>query len=291
MKIIDTHTHGYFGHYDANREAVQQDCRNAGIEKQIQIGCDEISSLAAIEMTKQYEGHFATVGLHPCDVAPFMEGKVENHRLKGFENYQSNIKTTDELFSFFESLIKDNPKAVVGLGETGFDRYHDQRDILVDWQAECFVKHLELCQKYDLPVVIHTRNANQELLDFLAQHKHFFKGENKVRGVVHCFVEDDEMAQILHDEYDLYFGIGGVATYNNTEKLAQAIAQMPANRILTETDAPFLPPKMYRKTVNKINSPASLPEVVQKIAEIRATPMAEMAKILYQNAETLFFSK
>lgn len=289
MKIIDTHTHGYFGHYDETRDQVQTDCLNAGIEKQIQIGCDEISSLAAVEMAKKYTGNFATVGLHPCDVAPFMENKVENHRLKGYENYQSKIQTLDELFDFFDELITQNKKQIVGIGETGFDRYHDPQDVLVQWQTDCFVRHLELCQKHNLPIVIHTRNSTTELLDFLSKHKHFFKGPNKVCGVVHCFCENAEVAQILYEEYNFYFGIGGVITYKNTEELAQAVAQMPAERILTETDAPFLTPRMYRKAVSNINSPASLPEVVQKIAEIRHTPMNKMADILYQNAERLFF--
>ena len=117
-----------------------------------------------------------------------------------------------------------------------------------------------------------------------------FTGEKKVRGVIHCFVEDWETAKQL-SEYDFYFGIGGLITYNNTEKLVESVAKIPDNRLLTETDAPFLTPKEYRKNVSKINSPAALPEVVKKIAEIRNMPVEEMAEILYNNAERLFFSK
>lgn len=288
MKIIDTHTHGYFGQFDSYRDEMVANARRNGVIAQVQIGCDEISSLAAVDLAKKSADFFATIGLHPCDVAPMFEGNFQNHRIAGFEKYERTAKNLDELFAFFDELHANNSQEIVGFGETGFDRYHDKRDELAVWQADAFVRHLELCRKYQKPVVIHTRNSTKELLDFLEQNAYFFRGDNSVRGVVHCFCEDYATAKIVTEKYGLYLGLGGVVTYDKTEALAEAVQKIPAEFLLTETDAPFLAPKKWKKENGRINDPSSLPEVVERIAEIRGEEKDKLAEILVANARNLF---
>ena len=288
MQIIDTHNHAYFGHFDKYRKEMIINARRHGVVGQIQIGCDEISSLAAVELAKKNDDFFATIGLHPCDVAPMFEGGFENHRIEGFADYKRTCENVTDLFEFFEELYEKEKDVIVGFGETGFDRYHDKRDELVEWQREAFVRHLELCRKYGKPVVIHTRNSTRELLDFLEQNAYFFRGGNGVRGVVHCFCEDYETAKTLTEKYGLYLGLGGVVTYQNTAALQEAVQKIPAKFLLTETDAPFLAPVKFKKANGKINDPSALPEIVEKIAEIRDEDPEKLAEILYQNAQNLF---
>lgn len=288
MQIIDTHTHGYFSHFDESRDEIMINARRAGVIHQIQIGCDEISSIAAVNLANKYQDFSATIGLHPCDVAPLFEGNFQNHRIEGFENYERKAKNIDELFEVFEDMYQESAQKIVGFGETGFDRYHDGRDILVEWQATAFTKHLEIAKKYNKPIVIHTRNSTKELLDFLENSQDFFTGDSPVTGVVHCFCENIATAKICTEKYGLHLGIGGVSTYSNTEKLAEAIQKIPENYLLTETDSPFLAPKKFRKENGSINDSSSLPEVVDRIAELRGVSSQEMAKVLVENAKRLF---
>lgn len=287
MQIIDTHTHGYFHQFDSYREEMLVNARRAGVIHQIQIGCDEISSLAAVQLAEKYADCSATIGLHPCDVAPLFEKKFQNYRLAGFDEYQRKAQNLDELFEFFEDLYQKSQEKIVGIGETGFDRYHDSRECLVEWQAESFRKHLEMAKKYSLPIVIHTRNSTKELFDFLEKSQEFFTGDTPVRGVVHCFCEDLKTAEVFVEKYGLSLGIGGIATYSNTAELAETIQKIPEKFLLTETDAPFLAPRKFRKE-NSVNDPSSLPEVVERIAELRNTDSHRMAEVLVENAKQLF---
>jgi TatD DNase family protein len=282
--IIDTHTHLYFSQFDENISQVIEDCQNANVTHQVQIGCDEISSLAAIELARKNDGFFATIGLHPCDVAPLFEKNFSNNRIKNFEDYERQCFNLDQLFAWFETLYKQEKDTVVGLGETGFDRYHDDRDDLVQWQTQAFGAHVEMAEQYDLPIVIHSRASNDELLGFMKKNIR----KNKHRGVVHCFAEGIEMADIITKEYGFFIGIGGVSTYDNAKKLQQAIIQTPIEFLVTETDSPFLAPKKFKKTNGRINNASSIQEIIQNIARLKNMNEAFVGHQLFENGKRLY---
>ncbi len=281
MKIIDTHTHSYFSQFDDDQTEMIERCRTAGVVKQIQIGCDEISTLAALELTQKNDDFLCTVGLHPCDVLNV--GKPAAHRVAGFENHEPHAKNIDELLELFGEIIEKNPDKIVGIGETGFDRYHDGSEEIFEAQKRSFLGHLELAKKYDLPLVIHTRSATSELLDFFEKN---VVGKN-FRGVVHCFSENLETAKIFTEKYGFLLGIGGIITYPKSDELRNVVKKIPLEFLVTETDAPFLPPKNWRNK-NSRNEPTSLPEVIDAIAEIKKMRSEEVADQLVKNAENLF---
>lgn len=279
--IIDTHTHGYFSQYDQNRDEMIQRAKEAGVIAQIQVGVDEASSLAAIKLATQHKKFFATLGVHPCDVQEL--GKRPKYPTKGFEKYQPQAKNFEELFELFEEVLTKNSRKIVGVGETGFDRYHDSSEELFEVQKISFTAHLKFARKHNLPLVIHTRNAKQELLEFLEKNV----ATRPIPGVIHCFSEDAATAKILTEKYGFLLGIGGVITYDNADTLRKAVESTPIEFLITETDAPFIVPKNFR-VQTKINEPAFLTEVVERIAEVKNMPVDETAEILVANAKRLF---
>jgi TatD DNase family protein len=287
MKIIDTHPHGYFSAYDKDQLAMFERSRNAGVCKQIQIGCDEVSSLAAVKLAKENEDFFATVGIHPTDIKNI--GKKLSFRTKGFEDYVSTIKNIDDLILFFEKLIKQNSAKIKAIGECGFDFYHDKKDDFYDIQKDALIKQFRLAEKFNLPLVIHTRDANKELIDFFTEYKSHLclNSMESLKGVIHCFSGTLEMAKIFTEKHGFYLGIGGIITYNKSTELREIVAQIPAKFLITETDSPFLPPHQWRKKESR-NEPTCLPEIIEKIAEVKNIPIEEMAEILEKNARDLF---
>ena len=279
--IIDTHTHGYFSQYDRNRDEMIQRAKEAGVIAQIQVGVDEASSLAAVKLATQHKKFFATLGVHPCDVQEL--GKRSKYPTEGFGNYPPQVKNFEELFELFEEVLAKNSQKIVGIGETGFDRYHDSSEELFEMQKISFRAHLKFSRQHNLPIVIHTRNAKQELLEFLEKNV----ATRPISGVIHCFSEDATTAKILTEKYGFLLGIGGVITYNNASALRESVEATPIEFLITETDAPFLTPKKFR-TQTKINEPSFLAEVVEKIAEIKNMPVNETAEILVANAKKLF---
>jgi TatD DNase family protein len=283
MKIIDTHTHMYFGTFEEDRDDVMKACADAGVVEMIHIGCDEMSCLAAIECARKY-GQKVVLGLHPCDVDK-IGTKMEYHRYAGMEAYELVCKTPEDFFAWVEDLYLKNKDIVVGWGETGFDLYHRNTPELHDLQKKCTLEHLRLAQKYDLPVVFHVRDAMAELFATLDE---WYAKNGAVRGVVHSFSEDLDAAQQIVEKYGLHIGVGGLATYKTAEKTREAIASVPMEMLLTETDAPFLAPKKAKKSGVRRNSPQFLAEVVEMIAETKQMDTEECGEALVENARELF---
>ena len=258
-----------------------QRARDAGVMAQIQIGADEGASYAAIQIAQKNEDCFATVGIHPTDVKLIGNPDPE-HRISG-SDYEPVAKNADELFQLFDQWITENPGKVVGIGECGFDWHHDPRETALASQTDVFLRHVKLAKKHDLPLIIHTRNAIEDTIEFFKEH---VVGTG-LRGVIHCFSEDIAAAKFFTEEAGFYLGIGGIVTYKKSDVLRDVVAQIPLDKLLTETDSPFLPPQEFRKK-NSVNEPAALVEVVEKIAEIRGEPIEEVAGQLVQNAKKLF---
>ena len=280
MRIIDTHTHGYFPQFNFCREKIHHECLKAGVKYQIQIGCDEVSTLAALQLAKENKDMFASLGLHPCDALNF--GAKKKNNLKGFENYQPRAHNLAELFVFFERIFLENSENFVAVGETGLDFYHNYSEDLCEAQKESFLLHLQFARKHKLPLIIHSRQATKELLKFFR--------ENNMKedpGVIHCFSEGQREAQIYTEEYGFMLGIGGVATYKNAESIRQAILSTDIKYLMTETDSPFLPPQEFRKK-HKINNSSAITEVIELIADIKKMSVKKCAEILYRNAANFF---
>jgi len=280
MKIFDTHAHLFFGNFDDDVEETVERCQKGGVKAQIQIGCDEVSSMAALNMAKKFPNFYASIGVHPSDVLTCWD---KPRRFKGLENYEIQAKNLDEFFVWAAKITEDYKDKIVGFGETGFDLYHDDSPEIFEEQKKAFAGHLELAKKFDKVLIIHNRDAADETLNFL--RKNVKRGD--VRGVIHCFCEGPEFAKEIIEDFGFYIGIGGVATYKNAQNVRDAIAAVPLEYIVTETDAPFLTPFNFRKKFSR-NEPTFLSEVIELIAEIKDIPVEECAEVLFENAKRLF---
>lgn len=283
--IIDTHVHSYFPAISNDWQNILEKSNQARVKHQVQIGCDEISSLAALKLAQAHEGFYATLGLHPCDVKNVGIKNEEYHRYDGFADYQLTAQNYDELFSLFDKLATENPETVVAFGETGFDLYHENSAEILELQQDGFARHIDLAEKHDKPIIVHTRNAPKETLAAMKTNK---LKERNTRGVIHCFCEDLAFAQTVTQEYGFFLGIGGVITYNNTEKIREAVAKTPIEFIVTETDAPFLTPRKAKNKKVKVNHSGLIPEVVEVIAELKNMDVTECGNILFENGKQLF---
>ena len=166
---------------------------------------------------------------------------------------------------------------VVAIGETGLD-YMDTSDDM-DWQRQRFVTHIEAAKQCKLPLIIHSRNAKQDTLDILREH-----GAEKVGGVLHCFTEDWDMAKQAI-ELGFYISISGIVTFNQAENVREMAVQIPDDRLLIETDSPWLSPVPFR---GKINHPGRVRYVAEKLAKIRGVSLEQLAETTYANANRLF---
>lgn len=191
----------------------------------------------------------------------------------GFHPHESkNIKEGD--YAILEKLLLDSKN--VAVGEIGLDYYYNHSTKEV--QQKAFREQIDLAKKYDLPIIIHDREAHEDTMRILKE---------KTRGmkvVLHCFSGDVDMAQwCLKQGY--YFGIGGVVTFKNAQKLMKIVRDIPLNNLLLETDSPFLTPAPYR---GRINEPKYIPLIAKKIAELKNKKISEIAKETTFNAENFF---
>ncbi len=271
IKIFDTHTHDYFSNFDADRDEMLHQDFTAGVQNKIQIGCDINTSKQAIALAHTSEKMFATVGLHPCNVE---------------ENFHDMLNPNDleKCFTYFEEeLKKDTNKKIIGIGETGFDFYHKDTPEMREKQKISFEKHIELCKKYTLPIIIHTRGARDETLLFLENNQ--IVKNKEITGVIHCFSENAEFATRVTQQFNFFISIGGVATYPKSHDIREAIKNTPIEYIVTETDSPYLAPQSVR---GKRNQSKNIKEVIELIAEIKQINKEKCSDILFKNAQKLF---
>ncbi len=247
MLTFDSHCHPQFPQYDADREEVIKRTLAAGCGM-ICVGTDLEMSKKAIELAEKHEGIWATVGCHP------------NESIK-------ELQITD-----YEELAK-HPK-VVGIGETGLDYYRTPEKEKQEKQKEIFRQFLALAVETKKPAVIHCRDAYEDMIDILKN--------NPVAGVVHSFTGDFNLAGKFLD-LGLFLGLNGIITF--TDEYDNMVANVPLDRILIETDAPYLAPVPYR---GKRNESLYVEFVAQRIAEIRSVPPEEVARQTIKNAEKFF---
>lgn len=253
MEWIDTHTHLHFPDYDNDREAVIYRAREAGIAYLINVGTDVANSEAALALSRQHDFIYATVGIHPHDAC--------------------EAKETD--FQTLELLLLD-PK-VVAIGEVGLDYYRNLSPPEVQLAVLC--RFLTLYRKTNKPLILHCRDAYEELLEIL--HAEF---KERIRGVLHCFSSDRTTMEKFLD-LGFYISFSGSLTYKKNDSLRDACRFCPQDRLLLETDAPFLTPQAMR---GKRNESGFLVETAKVCAEVRHQSLESLAEITTANAKSLF---
>lgn len=285
MPIIDTHNHLYFPGFKDSFETVLENATKAGVTQQVLIGIDELSCQAALNLAAQHNIFKVSIGLHPCDVDQLGQYNAEHHQYLGTDtNLRPKLKTHADYFKWIDKLATQHPNTIIGFGETGFDQFHRQSDALLKLQTESFEAHLDLCIKHKKTLIIHSRGARDITLNFLEKQAEKFK---QINFIWHCFTEDLAAAEATI-ELGGYIGVGGVVTYPKSEDLRNTIQKLPIERLLTETDAPFLTPHQARKNKEKLNSPAFLPEIIETIAHTKAVDVLQCEDQLYKNAKKAF---
>ncbi|MBE6157721.1 MAG: TatD family deoxyribonuclease [Firmicutes bacterium] len=247
---IDTHCHLSKEDYD-DIDLIINDNILAGVEKVIISGCTRDSILESIELSKKYDCVYVTLGYHPSEVN----------------------EINDNSLLELEDIIKNNSK-VVGVGEIGLDYYYGKDDI--DKQKKLFRDQLQLAEKLNLPVVIHSRDAVLDTINILKEYP-------TLRGVIHCFGGSLETANI-YIKMGYLLGIGGVVTFKNS-KLGEVIKNVDLSNIVLETDSPYLTPEPFR---GKKNSSKYIPLVAEKISNIKNVDVFLVEEITTNNANKIF---
>ena len=254
MKFFDSHCHLNDKEFDSSYREVYERAKSMDVSPLLVIGWDFESSLKAVQMSEELEGVYALVGFQP-------------------ENLES---ISEEAIQKIEELTK-HPK-VVGIGEIGLDYhwFHDPKDH--ENQKKCFIRQLELADKLDLPVSIHAREALGDTLDILRVHS------PKRKGVLHCYSGSFETMKEMA-KLGMYFGFDGPITFKNAFEPKKCVAACPMDRLLVETDSPYLSPAPYR---GKENHPSNIPLIVKAMAELRGEEENEVAENLRKNFASLF---
>ena len=257
--MIDTHCHLNFEAYDDDREQVIQRALQAGVTHIINPGVDLPSSRAGLDLSQQYDGVYAAVGIHPNSTADFAPPDLDTIRELAAEN------------------------KVVAIGEIGLDYYWDKSP--KDQQFAAFEAQLELAAELELPVIIHNREASNDVLRVLESWVTDLPVSLKDHlGVLHSFSAPPEIAERALS-IGFYLGFTGPLTFKKADELRSIARSMPQDRILVETDGPFLTPVPYR---GKRNEPAYIPHIVDRLASLRQRSTDEMSTITTENAFRLF---
>lgn len=248
MRIIDSHAHYDDSSFDADREEVLRELFSGEICKIVNIGCSVKSSYSSVKLAEEYAGIYAAVGLHP-DAA-------------------------DEIDRIEEICRLCDNKKVVAVGEIGLDYHYEEhsRDI----QKKAFEEQLKLAAELDMPVVIHSRDAWEDTMELLRKYR--------PKGVMHCFSGSAEIAREIV-EIGMYVGFTGVVTFKNAKKALKALEAVPLDRLLVETDCPYMAPEPNR---GKRNYSGYLPYTIAAMAAVKGVSPDEMAEITAENAERLF---
>ncbi len=248
---FESHAHYDDEKFDENRDILIEETHRSGVDTIINIGSDMESSLRSMELAEKYPYIYAAVGVHPHDVKDMTDEDIE--RLREWARYEKTV----------------------AIGEIGLDHHYDlsPRDLQRYW----FERQLKLAYEADLPVVIHSREATLETFEII-------EASPVRRGVIHAFSGGVDFARKYID-MGFYIGVGGVVTFKNGKKLAEVVANIPIERILIETDSPYLSPEPLRGTVNNSQN---LKYIVNKISEIKQIPSETIAKVTAENAKVVF---
>lgn len=257
MNFFDTHSHYNDERFNEDREQIIKETLSKGVSNFIVAGYNIEGSKKAIEIASKCKELYATVGISPNDV--------------DYLNTQEDIiKSVEEI----ENII--NNKKVVAVGEIGLDYYWNKEN--KELQKEMFIKQIDLANKYNLPIVIHTRDAYLDTIQILKEHT------VQRKGIFHCCPLNRELVKDAL-ELGFYISLSGVITFKNAKNADDIINMIPENKLLIETDSPYLAPEPVRGTRN--NS-MNVKYVAQKIAAVKNKTLEEIAQITNKNAKTIF---
>ncbi len=255
--LFDTHTHLDDARYNEDREAMIARAREAGVEAFVTIGCDLATSRAAVALAEQHPFVYASIGVHPHEVKHIL----------------------DSWYNEFRRLAQN--KKVVAYGEIGLD-YHYNHSSPKE-QRERFREQIQLARELNLPVIIHTREAQDDTITILKEER-----ASEIGGVFHCFSGDAWLARDALD-LDFYLSFSGILTFQNATMLREIAKTVPLDRLLIETDCPYLTPVPHR---GKRNEPAYVTHVAQQLATIRAgeseMSVETIGRLTTRNAKQLF---
>ena len=260
MKIFDTHAHYDDSKFDEDREEIIKKIYEAGVTKCINVGCDIETSKKAIEIATKHKFIYAICGIHPSEIKT-SEQEIYNQILK------------------IKELVLQNKK-VVAIGEIGLD-YHYEDGPTKELQKYAFIKQIELANELQLPISVHTRDAIDDTIAIIKKYR------IEKNGVLHCCPFNREL--VRHGlENGYYIAFGGTSTFKNAKNASEIVQMVPDDRLLIETDCPYLAPEPFRGTRN---DSSNLKYVIRALAEYRGVEPDFIAEITYKNATKLFLNK
>ena len=250
--IFDTHAHYDDEAFDDDREQILERMRNRGVEYIVNVGASIHSCKTTIGLTRRFPYVYGALGVHPDDVADL----------------------TEEDYEWLERSVY-KPK-IVAVGEIGLDYHWNENK---DQQIKAFERQMQIAREAQLPIIIHSRDAAKDTHDVMKVNR-----ADEMGGIVHCFSYTKEMAKQFMD-MGFYLGIGGVVTFSNARKLQEVVEYMPMDKMVIETDCPYMSPVPNR---GKRNDSFNLPYVVNKIAEIKGISPTEVIDITCENAKNVY---
>lgn len=265
--IFDTHCHGYWHGLAHRKDEVRKNMQSEGVMRSVQIGTGIEKSRAAVSLAREWgPDTWCAAGLHPTGCQDM------------------NPSTAPELMADLEKLIRENRDKMVAVGETGLDYFHVTRGkekFQIERQRAFFIAQAELALRLDLPLVIHTRDAANDTIAILKQC-------GVRRAVIHCFSENLDFAQNLMEwSGDICFSFSGILTYKRSVPVQEAARVLPLNRILVETDAPFLVPQVLRDQFT-VNEPAFTRHVMDFLKALRTEPADVVEQTVWENSNRFF---
>lgn len=257
--IFETHAHYDDEAFDEDRDGLLLQMKEAGIGRIVNVaaglkGCDD-----GLALSRQYDFVYCSIGIHPSD-----SGDLNDTELKRLEKL------------CLEHSVRQGGK-VVAVGEIGLDYYWDEPERAI--QKKWFEAQIEMARRVKLPLIIHSREAAQDTLEIMKRLH-----TEEIGGIIHCYSYSVELAREFLD-MGFYFGIGGVVTFQNAKKLVEVVKELPLERIVLETDSPYLAPVPNR---GKRNTSLNLPYVVSKIAQLKKVSEEEVMRQTYHNAELVY---
>lgn len=253
MMLFDTHAHLNAEQFDTDLEEVIDRAKAEKVERIVVVGFDKPTITRAMELIEEYDFIYAAIGWHPVDA----------------------IDMTEEDLTWIKEL--SSHEKVVSIGEMGLDYHWDKSP--KDIQKEVFRKQIALAKEVNLPIIIHNRDATEDVVTILKE-----EGAEEVGGIMHCFTGSAEVARQCMD-MNFYISFGGPVTFKNAKKPKEVAKEIPNDRLLIETDCPFLTPHPFR---GKRNEPSYVKYVAEQLAELKGLTYEEIASITTENAKRLF---
>ena len=253
--IFETHAHYDDDRFNEDRDELLRRLPEEGVGVVINSGASVESTRDTIRLAKEYPHVYAAVGVHPSEIEELDEDFIQ----------WMKEQTADE--------------KTVAIGEIGLDYYWDKEPEVQERQRYWFGRQIELARETNLPIIVHSRDAAADTMQVMKEHH-----AEEIPGVIHCFSYSKEMA-LEFNKMGYYIGVGGVVTFKNAKKLKETVEAIPLDKILLETDCPYMAPEPYR---GKRNSSLYLPYVIEEIARIKGISVEEVERVTEENARKLF---